>query len=103
MVGGTGRKEKKYIYICIYDKWNYHFEKAMPTPFLYYYYYYYYICLFGWLRRKGEVSRSDISDFIYIYIYIYIYQLTNIIMGEVLLALYAYRYGATIDLISRNY
>ena len=82
----------------IYDNQNYHFEKATPTPFLYcYYYYYYYICLFGWLRCKGEVSRSDTSD------YIYIYQLTNIRMGDVLLALYAYRYGVTIDLISRNY
>ena len=98
--------------MCIYDKWNYHLEKAKPAPFLYCYYYYY-ICLFGWLRRKGEVSRSNISDYIYIYIhiyiyiyifiFIYIYQLMNIIMGEVLLALYAYRYGATMDLISRNY
>ena len=73
----------------------------MPAHFLYCYYYYYYIYLFGWLRCKGEVSRSDISD--YIYIYIYIYQLTNIRMGDVLLALYAYRYGVTIDLIPRNY
>ena len=53
MVGGTGWEEKKNIYICIYDKWNYHLEKATPAPFLYCYYYYY-ICLFGWLRRKGE-------------------------------------------------
>ena len=108
MVSSTGRKEKKYMYICIYDKWNYHFEKSMPTPFLYcysyyyYYYYYYYICLFGWLRHKGEVGRSNISDYIYIYIYmcVCVYQLTNII---ILLALYAYRYGVTIDLIPRNY
>ena len=55
MVGGTSRKEKKKknIYICIYGKWNYHLEKAKPAPFLYCYYY---ICLFGWLRRKGEAA-----------------------------------------------
>ena len=71
-------KKKIYIYICIYDKWNYHLEKAKPAPFLYcYYYYYYYICLFGWLRRKGEVSRSDISDYIYMYIFIYLYISTH--------------------------
>ena len=75
-------------------------RKQRQLLFFYYYYYYYYcICLFGWLRCKGEVSRSDISD----YIYIYIYQLTNIRMGDVLLVLYAYRYGVTIDLIPRNY
>ena len=37
MVGGTGRKEKKYTFIYVYMiNGNY----------------YYYICLFGWLRRK---------------------------------------------------
>ena len=48
----------------IYDNWNYHFEKTKPAHFLYcyYYYYYYYIYLFGWLRCKGEVNRSDIRD-----------------------------------------
>ena len=56
----VGRKKKIYIYICIYDKWNYHLDKATPAPFLYCYYYY--ICLFGWLRSIEEVSRSDTSD-----------------------------------------
>ena len=57
---GPAGKKQIYIYICIYDKWNYHLDKATPTPFLYCYYYY--ICLFGWLRSIGEVSRSDTSD-----------------------------------------
>ena len=60
--GGTDKEKNIYIYICIYDKWNYHLDKATPAPFLYCYYYYYYICLFGWLRCIGEVSMSDISD-----------------------------------------
>ena len=61
----------------IYDNWNYHFEKTTPAHFLYCYYYYYYIYLFGWLRCKGEVNRSDIRDYIYIYIYISTHEYKN--------------------------
>ena len=43
------------------------------------------------------------GDVLLALIYIYIYQLINIRMGDVLLALYAYRYGVTLNLISRNY